>query len=409
MPLKWHLNHLSVNESRRRRAPPPADGSTTDATSIAGRARRSTGNGAKQEFWRQQTRVALSVVLVETAIVMTYLVATPHGMHRLAIWIVTASCFVAGLASLVVVVGPIQLSEEWELTFSLGWSLATCVIVAAGAALDGGLRSPLLILLVFPVVFAGPILPPASVALTAFSAAVAASVACATGSTITADWPAFLIDLFVLVGLSTVSFAASVGRTRLQLEADRLTNELASLAGTDTLTGCLNRRAFDEQCELEFARSARYGHRLAFIMIDIDKFKGLNDTSGHFAGDRALVRVGETLRRTSRSSDIVARYGGDEFAILMPDTDVGGMVGLARRIGKELVFDDEYSLTLSFGGSLLGANISTLATLSEEADQALYEAKRAGRDRIVVRDNGVSNTVTLTMDRSGQQAVSGGR
>jgi diguanylate cyclase (GGDEF)-like protein len=341
--------------------------------------------------------VALTVVLVETAIVMTYLAATPHGTYRLAIWIVTASCFVVGLASLVVVV-PIQLSESWELTFSLGWSLATCVIVAAGAALDGGLRSPLLILLVFPVVFAGLILPPASVALTAFSAVVAASVACATGSTIAADWPAFLIDLAVLIGLSTVSLAASAGRTRLQLETDRLTNELASLAGTDTLTGCLNRRAFDEQCELEFVRSARYDHKLAFIMIDIDNFKGLNDTSGHLAGDRALARVGETLRRTSRSIDIVARYGGDEFAILMPDTDMGGVVGLARRIRKDLAFDDEYSLTLSYGGSLLGANISTLAILSEEADQALYEAKRAGRDRIVVRDNGLSNAVPLTTD-----------
>jgi GGDEF domain-containing protein len=82
----------------------------------------------------------------------------------------------------------------------------------------------------------------------------------------------------------------------------------------------------------------------------------------------------------------------------MPDTDMGGVVGLARRIRKDLAFDDEYSLTLSYGGSLLGANISTLAILSEEADQALYEAKRAGRDRIVVRDNGLSNAVPLTTD-----------
>ncbi len=347
--------------------------------------------------------MALTVVLVETAIVMTYLAATPHGTHRLVLWIVTASCFVGGLASLVVVV-PIQLSEKWELTFSLGWSLATCVMVATGAALDGGLHSPLLILLVFPVVFAGLILPPASVALTAFSSVVAASVACATGSTITAEWPAFLIDLAVLVGLSTVSFAASAGRTRLQLETDRLTNELASLATTDTLTGCLNRRAFDEQCELEFLRSARYRHRLAFIMIDIDNFKGLNDTNGHLAGDRALARVGETLRRTSRSIDIVARYGGDEFAILMPDTDMGGVIGLASRIHRELAFN-EYALTLSYGGSLVGANISTLATLSEDADWALYEAKRAGRDRIVVRDNGTSNTVPLMTDTSVQQSA----
>jgi PleD family two-component response regulator len=89
----------------------------------------------------------------------------------------------------------------------------------------------------------------------------------------------------------------------------------------------------------------------------------------------------------------------------MPDTDVGGVVGLASRIRRELAFDDEYSLTLSYGGSLVGANISTLATLSEEADWALYEAKRAGRDRIVVRDNGMSNTVPLTTDKSGQQSA----
>jgi diguanylate cyclase (GGDEF)-like protein len=345
-------------------------------------------------FWLSQTRVALFVMLAETTIVMGYLAGTPHGAHRFAIWLIASSCLALGLVSLFVV-GTIQADRIWRVRFSLLWSVATCIVVASVTALDGHLSSPLRSLLVVPVAFAGLMFPPASVAITGSIATVAASIVSATDPHIGSEWPGLLIDFSVLIGIATISFAASLGRTQLQRETDRLTKELANRATIDELSGCLTRRAFDEQSEAEVARSKRYGRPLAYIMMDLDNLKRINDSGGHSAGDRALAFVGQTLRQMSRAGDIVGRFGGDEFAILMPDGDPAGMIDLARRVRRQLSSAEGDLLTLSYGGATLQGQVSSLVVLREDADHALYEAKGSGRDRIVVHCGDNVNNVVL--------------
>jgi diguanylate cyclase (GGDEF)-like protein len=357
-------------------------------------ASRSTADEVHDGFWLLQTRVALSVMLAETTIVMGYLAATPHGEHRLAIWLIALSCVALGVVSLFVVV-PIQAARTWRVRFSLAWSVTTCIVIASATALDGNLSSPLRSLLVVPVAFAGLMFPPASVAITASTAIAAASLVSATDPHIGSEWPGLLIDFCVLIGIATISFAASLGRTRLQCETDRLTKELADRATIDELTGCLTRRAFDEQSEAEAARSIRYGRPLAYIMMDVDNLKRINDTGGHSAGDRALASVGQTLRQMSRAGDIVGRFGGDEFAILMPDGNPEGMIDLARRIRRQLSSGERDLPTLSYGGATLQDKASSLVVLREDADSALYEAKGSGRDRMVVHYGDSVNNVAL--------------
>jgi diguanylate cyclase (GGDEF)-like protein len=359
-------------------------------------ASRSSADRVHGGFWLSQTRVALFVMLAETTIVMGYLAATPHGAHRLAIWLIASSCFALAIVSLFVV-GTIHAEPLWRVRFSLLWSVATCIVVAIVTALDGNLSSPLRSLLVLPVAFAGLIFPPASVAITGSTAIVAASIVSATDPHIGSEWPGLLIDFSVLIGIATISFAASLGRTRLQREADRLTTELADRATIDELSGCLTRRAFDEQSEAEVARSTRYGRPLAYIMMDLDNLKQVNDNGGHSAGDRALALVGQTLRQMSRAGDIVGRFGGDEFAILMPDGDPAGMIDLARRIRRQLSSAEGDLLTLSYGGATLQDKAPSLVALREDADRALYEAKGSGRDRIVVHCGDNVNNVPLRL------------
>jgi diguanylate cyclase (GGDEF)-like protein len=395
-----------ANELARRRGSsrPLRDGDTMTTRCPPGvHASRSSADTLNGGFWLLQARVALFVMLAESAIVMGYLAATPHGVHRFAIWIIASSCDALGIVSLFVVV-PMQASRTWRIRFSLAWSVATCIVTALVTALDGSVSSPLRSLFVVPVAFAGLMFPPVSVAITAATAIGAASLVSATDSHIGSEWPGLLIDFSVLIAIATISFAASLARTRLQCETDRLTQELADRATIDELTGCLTRRAFDEQSEAEVARSIRYGRPLAYIMMDVDNLKRINDTGGHSAGDRALASVGQTLREMSRAGDIVGRFGGDEFAILIPDGVPEGMIDMARRIHRQLSPGERDLLTLSYGGATLQDKASSLVVLREDADRALYEAKGSGRDQIVVHCGGSVKNVSL---RSPAPALNG--
>jgi len=177
-----------------------------------------------------------------------------------------------------------------------------------------------------------------------------------------------------------------------QLEVERNTAQLNSL--TDSLTGLANRRYFDEALKIEFNRSKRSGFILSLIMLDIDYFKGFNDSYGHLAGDDCLRQIGNVLKTiVKRVSDIVARYGGEEFVVLLPETDENGARALAEGIQKaieELAIPNSDSqisefVTVSFGIVTLD---TTRLALPEQvvalADEALYNAKKSGRNRIEV-------------------------
>jgi diguanylate cyclase (GGDEF)-like protein/PAS domain S-box-containing protein len=168
-------------------------------------------------------------------------------------------------------------------------------------------------------------------------------------------------------------------------EIRRQNQELQVLATQDPLTRCLNRRAFFERFEVEFSRSQRYGHSFSCVMVDIDYFKSINDQHGHPVGDRVLQQVSTILRDCVRDSDVVCRYGGEEFCILLPETGAQGGLTTAERIRHRIASKSLSGLhvTASLGVSSLESGPANPSELLSQADKALYEAKRRGRNRVV--------------------------
>jgi two-component system cell cycle response regulator len=164
---------------------------------------------------------------------------------------------------------------------------------------------------------------------------------------------------------------------------------------TDALTGLKNRRFFDERLREEFRRAQRYGDYLSLIMIDLDEFKAVNDRYGHPAGDAVLREAAGLIRTSIRDPDICARYGGEEFAVILPKTHMSGALAVAERIWRELG-SKEYAMAAAQGGAPAAVrvtasigvafypskDISSGELLLRFADEALYQAKRAGRNTI---------------------------
>ncbi|EXI83721.1 MAG: putative diguanylate cyclase AdrA [Candidatus Accumulibacter sp. BA-94] len=175
-----------------------------------------------------------------------------------------------------------------------------------------------------------------------------------------------------------------VAETRIaDLESALCRAQAAAL--TDTLTGALNRRGFDQAHEREAARSRRNARPLALALIDLDDFKRLNDTLGHQAGDQALIHLVRTLRSALRPSDVLGRFGGEEFVLMLPDTELDEAVTALTRFQRQLadcrVTGNGVALTFS-AGVVVQAPGESLAESIERADTATYAAKRAGKNRV---------------------------
>jgi diguanylate cyclase (GGDEF) domain len=165
--------------------------------------------------------------------------------------------------------------------------------------------------------------------------------------------------------------------------------ELKQLAITDDLTGLYNRRFLDEYLRIQLAMAKRQQTRIAFLSIDIDHFKMLNDMHGHATGDRVLVKVGAMFRTSIRASDLAVRIGGEEFLIVIPDTDREGAVIFAERLceqfaATEFCSEPPVRLTVSIGVAIYPDDGVEEGTLLRTADEALYRSKREGRNRITV-------------------------
>jgi diguanylate cyclase (GGDEF)-like protein len=168
------------------------------------------------------------------------------------------------------------------------------------------------------------------------------------------------------------------------------TREITRLATIDPLTGLANRRGFLDRAAAEIARARRNNRELSLLMIDADHFKQINDTHGHTAGDIALQHLAKRLASTLRAGDTASRFGGEEFAILLPETDIQNAALLAERLRTDIaatafpVNDAAISLTVSIGVTQMNPTAPTaLEEALNQADQAMYSAKTSGRNRVV--------------------------
>lgn len=186
--------------------------------------------------------------------------------------------------------------------------------------------------------------------------------------------------------------SAFLMQSLVALDNARLFAEVQNLATTDTLTQVHNRRYFFELAGLEFARSKRYGRDVALVLLDADNFKSINDTYGREIGDRVLKIIANACRNSLRHFDIIGRYGGEDFIIMLPETPLNVAADVADRLRKSIesirvdTHKGELTATVSVGVAMATDTVPDLPALINRADMALYEAKRAGRNKVVVTE-----------------------
>ena len=196
-------------------------------------------------------------------------------------------------------------------------------------------------------------------------------------------------------------------------EIRRQNQTLQVLATQDPLTRCLNRRAFFQRFEVEYSRAQRYGHPLSCLMLDIDHFKMVNDNFGHPVGDKVLQRVSSIIKDCLRDCDVVCRYGGEEFCVILPETDSQGGSKTAERIRRAIASTNmsDLRITISLGVSSLDSEPVNPSELLSQADKALYVAKWKGRNRVVcysekiarLSENDAAEFANGTPDRNGTE------
>lgn len=309
-----------------------------------------------------------------------------RGFDELGIAIVT---LIAGLLAGIALVG---LSSLPPWSFAFGVTVAT-IAAACAVRFEGAdsLVGPLPLLL--PTVYAAWFLPRVVALVQIAATGVAFAIYLAVedpGYSMVGTWVAAV----AIIG--GVGLLLALLRDRVQ----HVTSSLADAARRDPLTGLLNRRGFEGAFDVEIERARRTEQSLSVIVGDLDRFKLINDEHGHAAGDDALRAVGRALRSSTRSWDGAARVGGEEFAVLAPDTDQHGAYILAERIRAtvEQAFQSGPigPLTLSFGIVSYPVHGQTAETLLQAGDQALYAAKRLGRNRSVISSAEVPGILART-------------
>ena len=207
-------------------------------------------------------------------------------------------------------------------------------------------------------------------------------------SNLSADQPAPRFDTSRMLEIQAVEEAIREHHALLQ-QNEESRQVLEALANKDGLTGLMNRRHFMQTAEMELQRAQRYRRPVTVAMADLDYFKRLNDTYGHAAGDAVLRAFAEQVRETLRQSDLVCRYGGEEFAFLFPEISPDETARLAERLRVACVahavpLPDGRSVTATVSIGLADASECPIEIALKNADEALYEAKRLGRNRVVI-------------------------
>ncbi|MDP1989797.1 MAG: diguanylate cyclase [Syntrophales bacterium] len=209
------------------------------------------------------------------------------------------------------------------------------------------------------------------------------------------DTMAYLPHQYTQMDLDILGMFAA--QAALAIRNARLYQKIGQISVTDELTDLFNRRGFFQLGEREFERALRFGRPLSALMLDIDHFKRVNDTYGHPVGDKVLQALADCIRQNTRGIDVAGRYGGEEFTLLLPETDLPVAIQIAERLrqsiadlripicrGKGDTPPIQIRINVSIGVAFMQPDIPNLSILIERADQALYRAKDSGRNRVVV-------------------------
>ena len=290
----------------------------------------------------------------------TYLLATMERANRPLMLAIIATALLSS-----VVIGRLPMERvvrgRWCEPFFLAWSASLIVFITACSWLDGGVGGPLSILYFLPLVYAALSYPLPSMLLVGAFDLAAFLLLASLGPAAASD------HVFLFAGALANAAWICAWQTR---NHDAHRRELARASLTDPLTGCLNRRGFEERFAQQVARARRDDAELTLIVLDLDGFKGVNDRYGHAAGDDLLRWVAERLRADVRADDVVARLGGDEFALLAGGP---GMSQVADRVRESLA----ERISVSVGAACFPGDGEDLGGLHLIADAALYESKRA--------------------------------
>ncbi len=291
-----------------------------------------------------------------------YVALTTSQPHRIGLAILFASATAAAVGVSLLPKERIVRSRMRE-PFFLSWTMLDFVMLVIGTLLDGGTSSPLVLVFFIPVVFSSMSYPLASVVTVGVVSVLSyLAVALIAGGSEPAFEGAFAISL-----VCTTAMSAWQAQNH-----NRQHDALAKVSRTDPLTGCLNRRGFEERAVAELSAMRRKGSAGAILMLDIDHFKPVNDIFGHAAGDELLCWVSDTLERVARPTDAVGRLGGDEFAVLFPEVDFEQARVNATRVADALAERAPASLGLA----VFPDDGTDLEQLARRADTRLYASRR---------------------------------
>jgi two-component system, cell cycle response regulator len=317
--------------------------------------------------------------------------ASGGGLVRLA---VTGTVCWASAALLIVVYDALP---NWSFTFISALGAVLLLWTVHSSASGAGACAPLLALPATYAVFFLRKLP----------AAFVVGLACGGYAIAAVAGPGLPLGRVAVTAVGIAAAAALVGMQRAS--ANRLIWRLSDAAVTDPLTGLMNRRGFQDLIETELERARRSGQPLSLIIGDLDHFKALNDRFGHGAGDRALEQLALILDTAKRRIDTAARIGGEEFAVVLPDSDQHAAYILAERMRREVretFVYEPYELTMSLGLATFPIHGSSVESLVAQADEALYAAKALGRDRTVLYSEELGENVEPLASRSERHSAS---
>lgn len=338
--------------------------------------------GLDVDFWLRHVRFGIRVSFALLLFTGPYLLADDMQSNRpLLIGIILGTAaFTAALNFL-----PWRriLESRHALWAFYAWSAVATLAITIAAWSDGGVDSPLLLFYALPMLYAAIAYPPRAVlALNTFMVVTVAVMALFTEARL--DGRTWLTVATLLLSAWTFTYAASNYRASV-LRSEALADRLAEQVNLDWLTGCLTHRAFQEELATEVGRAQRMGTPLSLVIADVDHFKQINDQHGHAVGDEILGEVGVVLREHLRGTDKVARIGGEEFAVLLPGTDLEMARETAERLRRVVgSIDAPLPVTISCGVAVLPDMADTGDDLFRVADLGLYAAKRGGRDCVAV-------------------------